>query len=130
MADRDLITKLLGNRWSNTSAPSAGTTVNALVSAPVAPQARHHLELLWYSIHNRTGSGNVPATVSVQVRHASQQGTVIAQVDHLVSPSSTANVSISNMGIAGKRGKAICATMSTVVASLTQKVNIAGWTEE
>jgi hypothetical protein len=34
------------------------------------------------------------------------------------------------MGIAGKRGKAICATMSTVVASLTQKVNIAGWTEE
>lgn len=127
MGNRDLMNKMLGERWVKTSAPAAGTTAVATVSAPIEPQARHHLETLIYSIRNFVGAGGAAATVGLQVRAGA--GTVLASIDHLIPASTTANVAMSNLGIPGKRGSAMDVYMNTVVASLTQKVNIAGWTE-
>lgn len=129
MNNRDLINKMLGNRWQASHAPAAGSTVVANVAAP-DPQARHHLEMLWYSIRNFVGAGGAAATVQVAVRAASIAGTILAQVDHLIDASSTVNVIATNMGIAAPRGTSLHVTMSTVVGSLTQSVSIAGWTEE
>jgi hypothetical protein len=121
---------MLGNRWRVTHAPAAGSTVVAHITNPPSLNERRHLETLWFSIHNRTGSGAAAATVTVSVRNASPAGTVIASVDHLVPASSTANVAMTNMGLFAKRGAGMAVTMDTVVASLTQKVSMAGWTEE
>jgi hypothetical protein len=54
----------------------------------------------------------------------------MASFDHLIPASTVVNVSMSNLMLQGKRGKAIRVTMDTVVASLTQKVSIAGWVDD
>lgn len=130
MANRDLMNDLLSNRWNATHAPAAAATLVCNVAAPSAAASRRNLETLVYSIHNRTGAGAIPATVTVSVRHATPAGTVIASMDHLIGASSVVNVAMTNLMIQGKRGKGLYVTMDTVVASLTQKCNIAGWTED
>lgn len=125
-----LLACMMGNRWLSTSAPAAGTT--AVASSPVAPGAnsRPHLETIWASIHNRVGAGAINFTVGIEVRHASIAGTLIASLSQLVPFSSTAQVSLSSMGIAGKRGSRLSVSMNTVIASVTQTVNAAGWMED
>jgi len=125
----DMLTK----RWNDTDSPSAGTAVSVssgVGDAPVGTQQRHNLETLSYWIWNRTGAGGVAATVSVQVRHATPAGTVIASFQHLVGASTVASATFTNLMLQGKRGKAIRVTMDTVVASLTQSVSAAGWIED
>ena len=120
-----------GNRWSaNTTA--AGSTV-----APQSPsvvglpaQTRPHLEMLCYSFINLTGAGAAIATVTAQVRNASVAGTVLWSQQHLIAPSTSANVQIVCMGLPGKRGSAMVATANTVVASLSASFSIAGWLED
>src|SRR5688572_5604528 len=126
MANRDLLNDMLGKRWTDTDSPNSGTAVSIssnthLGEAAPNPDSRYHLETLIYSINNRTGAGATPATVTVHVRHATVAGTVIAAIDHLVGASAVVNVSMTNLGIPSKKGKAIRVTMDTVVASLTQK---------
>ena len=126
-----LLACMLGNRWDKTHAPTAGATL--ILSSPsiaTTPQARTHLETFWYSIRNMMGAGAANTTVTFSIREASAAGTVIASVDHLVSPSSSANVSASDLHITGKRGNAIAVTMDTVVGSVKATVNIAGWIED
>jgi hypothetical protein len=121
-----------GNRWSaNTTA--AGTTV-----APQSPagagiiqsQSRPHMEMLCYSFINETGAGAANITVTAQVRNASVAGTVLWSQQHLIAPSTSANVQIVCMGLPGKRGFPIVATTNTVVASLSASISIAGWYED
>lgn len=120
---------MLGNRWKN-STVVAGATVSCASPAPTDGQSRPHLETLWYSIKNFVGAGGAAATVAVQVRSSSENGTLFASVEHLVPASTTANVSISNMQIAGKRGARLMVTTSTFIASLTASVNAMGWIED
>lgn len=119
-----------GNRWAATHQPAAGTTV--VVQSPVATDAtsRHHLELLTYSIKNMVGAGAAIATVTATVRNASIAGTVLWSTDHLVAPSTSANVQIACMGFPGKRGSRFFISMSTVVASVIQSMSAAGWIED
>ena len=132
MANRaDLLNQcFFGNRWVATHSPASGTTI--VVQSPAATDgtSRPHLETLWYSIRNQTGAGSLQATVTVQVRIASIAGTVIASNEHLLAPSTSANVQLVGMGVPGKRGKSLFIGMNTVVASLTQSVSAAGWVED
>ena len=125
-----LVACMLGNRWNATHAPSAGTTVVANSPALRDAVSRTHLELLWLSITNQMGAGALITTTTVSVRQASPAGTVIASFDLLTAPSTVSNVSIANMGLMAKRGNQIAVTMSSVIASVNQKVNIAGWIED
>jgi hypothetical protein len=135
MANKDVMNDVLTKRWSDTDSPAAAAAVSVssntnLGEAVLHPNARQHLETMIYWIHNRVGAGNIPATVTVSVRHATIAGTVMASMEHIVAPSSTTNVSMANLMLQGKRGKAIRVTMDTVIASLRQGVSIAGWTED
>ena len=135
MANRDLINDMLSKRWGDHDAPSAGTAISLssnthLAEAAPSPNARYHLETLIYSIRNMWGAGALQATVTVSVRHGTAAGTVIAAWNHLVAPSTSANVCMANLGIASKRGIGLRVTMDTVVASLVQTASIAGWTED
>jgi alkaline phosphatase len=133
MSNRQAMNDFLTKRWNDTDAPSSGTAVSVssqLNDTPIGTQQRHNLETLIYSIRNFVGAGGAVATVTVSVRHATPAGTVMASFDHLIAASSVVNVSMTEMGFQGKRGKAIRVTMDTVVASLTQKVSIAGWIED
>ena len=123
-----LLACMLGNRWRATSAPSAGTTCIATAPTP-GVNSRVHLETMWYSIKNNAGAGGVSFTVQIQVRGASN--TVLASVDHLLAGSTSANVNISNFAFANpKLGTGLNVFMNTVLASVTQAVNIAGWIED
>lgn len=124
-----LLANMLGERWKVTHAPAAGTTILAHVTSTPSLSQRRHLDTLWYSIRNYVGAGGALATVTVSVRNASPAGTVIASVDHIVPISSTATVCMTNLGLFAKPGAGLAVTMDTVVASLTQKVTMAGWTE-
>ena len=135
MANRDLINDMLSKRWSDTDAPNAGTAVSIssnthLAEGTPSPNSRHHLETLIYSIRNMMGAGALNATVTVSVRHGIVAGTVVAAWNHLIAPSTSANVAMSNLGFASKRGIGLRVTMDTVIASLAQTVSIAGWTED
>lgn len=79
-----------------------------------------------YSIYN----SNAAQTVQFQVRSASAGGTVIASLDNLLAATAVQQVLATACAIPGKRGKQIWAGMNTTVASLTQKVTIAGWTDD
>lgn len=129
MSNRDKMNDFLTNRWSATSAPAAGTTCVAEISSR-EPQKRPHLETLIYTVHNRMGAGAAAQTCTVNVRLGSIAGTVVASFDQLTAPSSTANVVMANIGIQGERGVGLSVSMTTVVASVTQKINIAGWWED
>ena len=54
----------------------------------------------------------------------------MASFQQLVAASTVVNVSMANLMLQGKRGKAIRVTMDTVVASLQQSVSAAGWIED
>jgi hypothetical protein len=129
MSLHDITKCFFRDRWSATHAPAAGATVIAASPTPVG-QARQNCEFIWYSIFNQGVGTGIGFTVTVQIRSASIAGTVLASVDHYVASTTAVQVSTGGMGIPGKRGQAIIATMSTVIASLSQKVSIAGWTED
>jgi len=133
MSHRNLINDLLAKRWNDTDSPTAGTAVSVtsqVNDVGIPTQQRHNLETLSFWIWNRTGAGGVAATVTVNVRHGTIAGTVMASYQQLVAASSVTNVSMTNLMLQGKRGKAIRVTMDTVVASLTQSVTAAGWYED
>lgn len=125
MADRDPSQYFWKNRWSVTHAPTAGTTVVAQ-SPAVGKNSKAHLETIMYSIWN----SNAAQTVQFQVRSASAAGTVIASLDNLLAATAVQQVIASALGIPGKRGQVIWAGMNTTVASLTQKVTLAGWIDD
>jgi hypothetical protein len=129
MSNRDKMNDFLTNRWSATSAPAAGTTCSADVVAR-GPQARIHLESLLYTIDNRGVSTGLKQTVTVNVRLGSIAGTVIASVPLTVYSSTVQNVAITNLGLPGERGIGLNVSMNTVIASMVQAVNVAGWYED
>ena len=129
MSNRDKMNDFLTNRWVATSAPAAGTTCVASV-APQGPQSRIHLETLLYTIDNRGVSTGLKQTVTVNVRVGSIAGTVIAAIPLTVYSSTVQNVGLTNLGIPGERGVGLNVSMNTVIASLVQAVNIAGWRED
>lgn len=132
MSNRDKMNDFLTNRWSATSAPAAGTTCTAQVN-PAGAQSRIHLETLLFTIDNRgVGAGGTAGrqTVTVNVRVRSIAGTVIAAIPLTTYSSTVQNVAMTNLGIPGERGIALNVSMNTVIASLVQAVNIAGWYED
>ena len=135
MANRDLVNDMLSKRWSDHDEPAAASAISLtsdthLANAPANPNSRYHLETLIYSIRNMMGAGALNATVTVAVRHGTAAGTIIAAWNHLVAPSTSANVCMTNLGFASKKGIGFRVTMDTVIASLTQTAAIAGWTED
>jgi hypothetical protein len=124
-----LIANMLSQRWQDTT-----TVANATVSAksPASPtsQSRQYIDTLVYSIRNFVGSGGAQATVAVQIRHASVQGTVIASFANLIAASTAPMVSLTGLNYQSKRGGQLFVTTDTFVASLTAAVNAAGWTED
>jgi hypothetical protein len=129
MSNRDKMSDFLTNRWSATSTPAAGTTCVASV-APHGAQSRIHLETLLFTIDNRGVSTGLKQTVTVNVRLGSIAGTVLAAVPLTVYSSVVQNVAMTNLGIPGERGIGLNVSMNTVIASLVQAVNIAGWYED
>jgi hypothetical protein len=126
MSNRDYTKFFLRDRWVANDAPAGGSAAAATAPAGLLPTQRPELETLWYSIWN----SNACATVQVQVRYASAAGTLIAAVDHQVLTSTSATASLPGLGIPGKRGVKFWVGMNTAVASLTTKVNIAGWSAD
>ena len=123
MAAREaaLIIDSLGNNWNANSAPTAGTTCTASV-APAA-KGRVNLSVLGWSVRNATAAG---VTVTLSVRDASIAGTVLASWDMLVATASALTDTFYPQ-IRGLRGNAISVDFGAPAASVTQKVNIAGW---
>lgn len=122
-----LIACIMGNRWRASSTPAAGTTVSAQSPIPSNYDSRVHLETIWYSINNLSAAG---VTVSVQVKSASQAGTVLASIAHYVPTLGSANAALPQYQFVGKRGLGLVVTMDTVVASVVQAINTAGWIED
>ncbi len=132
MSNRDKMNDFLTNRWSATSAPAAGTTCVAQVSAAGA-ESRAHLETILFCIDNRgVGAGGAAGrqTVTVNVRLDGITGTVIASIPITSYSSTMQTVGLTNLGIPGERGRGLSVSMNTVIASLVQAVNIAGWHED
>ena len=124
-----LFANSLGNRWQAT-ATTVGATVS--VSSPVIRDvtSKPHMDGLWYSFQNQMGAGALISTVSLQVRHASPTGTLIAALDHLLPVSTSANVVATGLNIAGKAGGRLNITTSTFIASVQASVNAFGWIED
>ena len=120
-----LVACMLGNRWRATSAPAAAATCVAVSPTPQDARSRVHLENLSYSITN--GGGNI--TVGVQVRGAGN--TVYSTLNQVLQNTSYHVVSIAGMGFPHpKKGTPLNVFMNTVLASVVQTVNIAGWIDD
>lgn len=123
-----LLADMLSRRWQDTTTV-AGATVSG--KSPVAgTQSRQYVDTIVYSFRNFVGSGGANATVALQLRHASVQGTVIASFANLIPASTAPQVAMTGLNYQSKRGGQLWATTDTFPASLTASVNLAGWTED
>ncbi len=119
--DKSLIIDSLGNNWNATCSTAAGTTCTASV-VPAAKE-RIHLGQLGWSIRN---AGAAAYTATLNVRHASIAGTVIASWDIQAAAAGGLQDSWA-VNLMGKRGVPLNVDFGTPAASVTQKVSIAGW---
>ena len=124
MANRDkaLIIVSLGNNWNANNTTASGTTL-AVSSPTPAIKERIHLTQLGWSQRNVAAAAY---TSTLNVRHASVAGTVIASWDIIA----TLNASVQDtwvVNLMGKRGVPLVVDFGTPLASVTQKVSIAGW---
>lgn len=121
-----LLGNMLGDRWSITHAPAAGTTVVASVPAAQNSKDRHILDCLSFSIKNMAAAAH---TVTVAVRDSSVAGTVLMSLDAVVAAAASKEVVVDSLGLPGLRGNAIHITTDTVLASVKATVNATGWTD-
>ena len=121
-----LVSDQLENRWSVSQTPTAGTTMTASVSAPTSAKSRHNLETLTYAISNFSATAH---TLTMDIRAASVAGTAVWSQFHLVLPSTSAQVSLSHMGLQAPKGEGLFFMSNTVLASVALSVNAAGWTD-
>lgn len=124
--DRAAVIESMTNLWNNTHAPSAGTTCAATV-VPALPTTRVHLTNIGWSVANATLSTG-PSS-NLEVRHRSIAGTLIAS--WTINPIGLGSFQDqwSGMNLMGKKGAAMVVDFTAPVASITQKVSIAGWYE-
>lgn len=115
-----LMSALLGDRWTITSAPGAATTVAASVSG--ATNERITLECLSYTIKNTNASA---FTVVTSVRDASVAGTVIASWEDVIAAGAVGSKHLPGLGISTSRAMHI--TQDTVLASVSARVSATGW---
>ena len=123
------------NRWNATSAPSAGATCSASSGRGVGSGnanamptlSRNILEAIVFSILNRTAAAT---TATLEIREASIGGSVLASVDIITAASATSADCYSQYYQYATRGNDISVSFNTVQASVTQKINISGWTEQ
>lgn len=120
--DRALIIDSLGNNWNAYNTTASGTTLAVSSPTPAAKERIHLTQIGW-------SERNVAAatyTSTLSVRHASINGTVVASWDIL--PAVGASLQDSwVVNIMGKKGVPISVDFGTPLASVTQKVSIAGW---
>lgn len=121
-----LFGNFLGDKWSLTHAPAAGTTVVASVSAPQSAKDRHILECLSFSVKNMAAAAH---TVTVAVRDASVAGTVLMSLDSIIAAAASKEVVLDSLGLPAGKGNAIHITTDTVLASVKATVNATGWTD-
>ena len=126
MADRDPSQYFWKNRWRANDAPTGGSAAGATSPVMTGKNSLPHLETWLYTIWN----SNAAQTVQAQIRIASAAGTVIASMDNLLAATAVQQVIATACGIPGKRGQRLFAGFNTAVASLTTKVNIAGWIDD
>jgi hypothetical protein len=115
-------------RWTASSAPTAGTTCVASVgnSATMHSKARNIVESLIYSARNVTAA---TVTLTASIRAASIAGTVLASWDILLAANASVQDCFAQLNIPAPRGQDLFAEFGTPATSVTQKVSIAGWTE-
>ena len=112
------------DRWSALSAPAAGATCGAGVSAAGAT-TKINLVSLSYSILNMSAA---PHTTTLQVRDASIAGTVLWSMDFLVANAAAAQGTLSNIELQnGLRGNGLYMGFSTLLASVKESLSACGW---
>lgn len=120
--DRALLIDSLGNKWNASNTTATGTTL-AVSSPTPAAKERIHMTMLGWAIRNAAAA---TYTATLNVRQASIGGTVIASWDILPAVGASLQDSWA-VDIMGKRGVPLSVDFGTPLASVTQKVSIAGW---
>lgn len=118
-----LLADELAHRWAVTSAPAAGATVVASVSAAQAHE-KLTLDCLSYTIKNMSAAA---FTVTTSVRDASVAGTVLASWDEIIGVAVTGGKHLEGLGISTAKGNSLFFTQDTVLASVKATVNATGW---
>ena len=123
MANRSegLITDSLIHLWNATHAPAAGTTCTA--NSGAVDKQKNVLTQLGWSIRNASAAA---VTATLSVRDASPAGTVLASWDTIVAVGGS-QLDTFGVNLLSSRGVPIYVDFGTPVASVTQKVSIAGW---
>lgn len=123
-ANEALIASIL-DRWTTTHNPSANTTALATVAA--VNNARHTLDTLIVSQTNMTAAA---FTATLTVRDASIAGTILAQVDFVTAVNASDRFSEAKIGLQGLKNSALAIHFAPPAASVTQKITIAGYTQQ
>lgn len=110
-------------RWSATSAPAQGATAVASVAA--IGKVRHTLGMLVASYKNQTAAA---VTATLNITADSVAGTSLAKLDFLTAAAASDRVAI-ELALPGLINSGIFASFDTVVASVTQKITMTGYSE-
>jgi len=120
--DKALIIDSLGNNWSANNTTASGTTLAVSSPTPAAKERIHMTQLGW----SERNAAAAAYTSTLNVRHASIGGTVVASWDIIAA----LGVSVQDtwvVNLMGKKGVPLVVDFGTPLASVTQKVSIAGW---
>ena len=121
-ANEALIASIL-NRWSSTSNPAAATTAVASVAA--VAKVRHTVGKIIASQRNYAAAA---ATATLTVTDASIGGTVLAKIDFLTGTAAVERATF-DLELPGLINSGIFASFDTVLASVTQKITMTGYSE-
>lgn len=122
-SDEALIASLV-DRWSETHNPAAATTCVAEHAA--LGNTKHIVDVLVVSQRNQTAA---IYTATLTVRDASIAGTIRAQIEFTTAVGLTDRFSEA-VKIPGLRGSAVSVSFAPPAASVTQKIAIAGYSEQ
>ena len=121
-ANEGLIATIL-QRWSATSNPAAATTAVASVAA--VPKVRHTLGIITASQRNYAAAAH---TSTLKVTDASIGGTTLAAIDFLTGTAAVERVAF-ELALPGLMNSGIFASFDSVLASVTQKITMTGYSE-
>ena len=113
------------NYWTETNNPSAGTT--CIASHAAAALSVPIIATILASQRNQTAAA---FTSTLTVRDASIAGTILAQVEFVTAVNASDRLTETELEMRGLKGSAIAVAFAPPAASVTQKVALAGRTEE
>lgn len=110
-------------RWGRTVSPAAATTAVASVAA--APKTRHTLGIITASQRNFSSAA---FTATLKVTDASIGGTTLAAIDFLTGTAAVERETF-ELALPGLVDSGIFASFDSVLASVTQKITMTGYSE-